>query len=120
MPTPPTALDLLAKQFANDAQAERRHDKKTGKPYRAWQALPVVGQPSLFHYVDIDEANRRQMQKAAVHRREQMVSDGYNLELDLEHWNTVNPSEEPIQLPMDLTLDIAIRKAADEDDDVAA
>jgi hypothetical protein len=61
------------------------------------------------------------MLKSAVHRREQMVSDGVNLTNDLDHWNRVNPDKEPIQLPMDLTFDIEIRKAADEsDDDIAA
>jgi len=37
-----------------------------------------------------------------------MVSDGYNLTLDLDHWNRANPDEKPISLPMD----IEIRKAA--------
>jgi hypothetical protein len=118
MPTPPSDVDLLAKLFADDAQAERKYDGKTGKPYRVYHALPAVnGQLNLFVYVDIDEATRNQMLKSAVNRREQMVSDGYNLTLDLDHWNSVNPGEKPIDLPMDLTLDIEIRKAADEDDD---
>jgi hypothetical protein len=38
----------------------------------------------------------------------------------MDHWNNVNPDQEPIGLPMDLTLDIEIRKAADDDDDEAA
>lgn len=75
---------------------------------------------NLFHYVDIDEASRPQMHKSAVHRREQMISDGYNLTLDLEHWNSVNGDKEPIQLPMDLTMDIEIRKASEDDEDDAA
>ena len=69
---------------------------------------------NLFVYVDIDEASRNQMWKSAVHRREGMVSDGYNLTNDLDHWNRVNPDAEPIQLPMDLTFDIEIRKASDD------
>jgi hypothetical protein len=84
--------------------------------------LPVSnsGQLNLFVYVDIDEATRNQMWKSAINRREQMVSDGYNLTLDLDHWNSVNPENEPIALPMDLTLDIEIRRAAEDDDDDAA
>jgi hypothetical protein len=85
-----------------------------------YHAIPVTGQPSLFNYVDIDEANRKQMHMSSVNRREQMVSDGLNLVLDLDHWNSINPDEEPIQQPMDLTLDIEIRKAADDEDDDAA
>ena len=120
MPTPPSEIDLLAKQFTNAAHEERKYDKKTGKPYRVYHAIPVTGQPSLFNYVDIDEANRKQMLMSSVIRREQMVSDGLNLTLDLDHWNSVNSKDEPIQLPMDLTLDIEIRKASDEDDEEAA
>lgn len=115
MPKPPSDVDLLAKQFADDAQAEKKVDNSTGKPYRVYHALPVSGQLHLFVYVDIDEATRHQMLKSAVQRREQMVSDGYNLTNDLDHWNRVNPDKESIQLPMDLTLDIEIRKASEED-----
>ena len=60
------------------------------------------------------------MLKSAVNRREQMVSDGYNLTLDLDHWNSVNSDKEPIALPMDLTLDIEIRKAVEDDEGDAA
>jgi hypothetical protein len=120
MPTPPSAVELLARQFADDAQAEQRYDGKTGMPYRVYHALPASGQLSLFVYVDIDEATRNQMLKTSVNRREQMVSDGYKLTLDLDHWNSANPGQEPISLPMDLTMDIEIRKAADGDSEDAA
>lgn len=120
MPTPPSDVDMLAKLFAEDAQAEREIDLETGRPYRVYHALPATGQLSLFVYVDINDATRPQMLKSAVNRREQMISDGYQLTLDLEHWSRVNPDKEPIGLPMDLTLDIEIRKAAAEDDGEAA
>ncbi len=117
MPKPQSDVEMLAKLFADDAQAERRYDRKTGKPYRAYQAIPAqaAGQLNLFVYVDTDEATCPQMLKSAVNRREQIVTDGYNLQLDLDHWNGVNQNEEPINLPMDITLDIEIRKAADDD-----
>lgn len=116
MPTPPSALDILTKQFTSSAHEERRYDKKTKKPYRVYHALPVTGQANLFHYVDIDEADRKQMLKSSIHRREQMISDGVNLVLDVDHWNRINPDQEPLQMEMDLTLDIQIRQAADEDE----
>ena len=118
MPTPPSDVDMLAKLFADDAQAEREYDQKTGRPYRVYHALPASGgtQLNLFVYVNIDQATRGQMLKSAVNRREQMVSDGYQLTLDLEHWNRVNADKEPISLPMDLTMDIAIRTAAEDGD----
>jgi len=123
MPKPQSDIELLAKLFADDAQAERRYDDETKRPYRAYQAIPAnPAQMNLFVYVDTDEANRPQMHISSVIRREQIVSDGYNLELDLDHWNRVHADEEPIVLPMDLTMDIAIRKASDgydEDEGVA-
>ena len=119
MPQPPSDIDLLAKRFTEAAQEERRYDRQTGQPYRVYHAIPATGQLSLFHYVDIDEATRRQMQMSSVNRREQMVSDGLQLTLDLDHWNGAHPDEEPIVLPMDLTLDIEIRKAAGDDDKAA-
>jgi hypothetical protein len=119
MPKPQSDVDMLAKLFTDDAQAEREVDKESGLPYRVYHAIPAVSQPSLFVYVDIHDAKRPQMLRSAVNRREQMVSDGYQLTLDLEQWNRLNPEEEPIKLTMDLDMDIAIRIAAQGDDDEA-
>lgn len=117
MPVPPSPLDLLAKQFAKSAAEETEYDEDNGNPYRVYHAIPAgTGQLNLFYYIDIADATRGQMHKAAVIRREQMVRDGLQLSFDLERWNKINPAEEPIELPMDLTLDIEIAKHADEDD----
>jgi hypothetical protein len=121
MPTPPSDIDLLAKQFTEAAREETNQDSETGNPYRVYHAVPVQsGQMNLFVYVDIDEATRNQMLKSCVNRREQMVSDGLQLTFDMEHWNRVNPNEEPITLPMDITPDIEWRKNAPKDGDMAA
>lgn len=116
MPIPPSPLDLLAKQFTQAASEETEYDEDTGKPFRIYHAIPAgTGELNLFHYIDIADANRGQMHKAAVIRREQMVRDGLQLTLDLDRWNKINPTEKPIELPMDLTLDIEIAKHADDD-----
>ena len=44
-----------------------------------------------------------------------MIGDGLQLTLDMEHWNSANPKEEPIVLPMDLTDDIEWRKNAPDE-----
>ena len=50
-----------------------------------------------------------------------MVGDGLQLTLDADHWNSINPAEEPIKLEMDFFFDIELRKnAPDEDDKEAA
>src|SRR3546814_20880257 len=77
MPTPPSDVDMLAKLFTEDAQAEREYDNETGRPYRVYHAVPASGQQSLFVYIEIHDATRPQMLKSAVTGRRQMVSDGY-------------------------------------------
>lgn len=123
MPTPPTAVDLLARQFSDIARTQIRHDKKTGRPYRANHAVPVyTGGQLAFAWVDIDdpEVKRPTMHKSLMKRREQMVDDGVQLCLDADHWNSLHSDEEPIAPPMDFTLDVQIRKAASGEADEAA
>jgi len=54
------------------------------------------------------------MLKSLINRREQMVGDGLQLTLDVDHWNGINPKEEPIQIPLDLTDDVEWRKNSPE------
>ncbi|MFH1339752.1 MAG: hypothetical protein ABIL01_00865 [Pseudomonadota bacterium] len=67
------------------------------------------GQLKLFVYDDTHEATRSQMVKSTNHRREQIVTDAYSLTLDLDHWQSVNPVEEHIPRPLDLTFDVELR-----------
>jgi hypothetical protein len=121
LPTPPNPLDMLAREFAQSAREEIRHDPVTKKPYRANHAIKITqGQDQLHLWIDIDEAKRGPMLKSLVQRREQMVGDGLQLTFDSEHWNRINPNEEPINLPMDLTPDIEWRKNAPDEDEQAS
>jgi hypothetical protein len=118
LPRPHDPLEMLAKEFTEAAREEVGHDKKTGKPFRIYHALKVShGDTQLHLFVDIEEATRDQMTVSLVNRREQMVSDGLMLTYDQDHWNAEHPSEEPIQLPMDLTFDIELRKNNDDDEE---
>jgi hypothetical protein len=115
LPTPPNPLDLLAKEFTEAAREETEYDKRTGKPYRVYHALKVShGGTQLHLFVDIEEATRDQMLVSLVNRRDQMVSDGLALTYDQDHWNAEHPTEEQIQLPMDLTFDIELRKHGED------
>jgi hypothetical protein len=70
---------------------------------------------------DIEDATRNQMHMSLYSRREQMVSDGVMLTYDQDHWNAVHPEEEePIQLPLDLTFDVELRKNTPDKDEEAA
>ena len=127
LPKPADPLDTLAKLFSDAARLKIRSDGATGNPYRANHAIPKrseSGQMS-FSWVDIDDPKTKptSMRASLVMRREQMVDDGLQLTFDMEHWNSIRPEADRIELPMDLTMDIEIRRAAmddDEDDDEAA
>jgi len=125
MPKPKSPIDLLAALIKDAARAEVRKDRGTQRPYRAYHAVPAHDEKgqSTFYWIDIDdpETTFANMRKSMVRRREQMVDDGVQLSLDLDHWNSMRPDEEHINLPMDLDLDIEWRKSAlDHDDGKAA
>jgi hypothetical protein len=102
---------MLAKQFTEAAREEVNYDKKTGNPFRVYHALKVShGGTQLHLFVDIEEATRDQMMVSLTMRREQMVSDGMMVIYDQDHWNAQHPSEQPIQMEMDLTFDIELKK----------
>ena len=115
-PKPQSAEDLLAKKLSKAARQEMRADLNTGRPYRANHAV-TSGQQTFW--VDIDEAPRKHMVKSAQMRREQMVGDALQLTFDLDHWNSKNSQEPPIDVELDLTFDVELRKASDDLDDVA-
>lgn len=113
LPPPKDPKHELVKEFARAAREEIRYDKKTGQPYRANHVIVASqGEDQLHLWVDIDEAPRKHMVKSLGMRREQMVGDGLQLTLDQDHWNSIHPDEEPIQLIMDFTDDIEWRKNA--------
>jgi len=122
LPEPVDPRERLVREFSRAAREETRRDPNTGKPYRANHAMSITqGGKQLTLWIDIDEATRVQMHKSLVQRREQMVGDGLQLSLDMDHWNTIHASEEPITLPMDFTDDIEWRKnAPDENENAAA
>jgi hypothetical protein len=117
LPTPPDPIDLLTKQFSDDVREVINYDKATGKPYRVYHAVKQYqGGTQLHFFVDIEEATRPQMHMSLYNRREQMVSDGLMLTYDQDHWNSAHPTEEPIQMILDLAFDIELRKNAPDED----
>ena len=117
LPKPKTALERLAEQFSGAAREEIRRDEITGRPYRANLAVTTWNGPGdqLTLWTDIDEAPRHVAHKSLIQRREQMVGDACSLAFDAEHWNRINPNDEPITLPLDFTDDVEWRKNAPND-----
>lgn len=116
-PKPVSDVDLLARDFSHAAREKTRLDAETGRPYRAYHVYEQrQGDQQLRLWVDIDTAPRSKMVKSLIMRREQMIGDGVALTDDANHWSRIHPTEEPIVMPMDFTLDVAERKAADDED----
>ncbi len=118
MPVPKTPIELLAGQFSDAAREETRRDEVTGRPYRANLAVTTwTGSGQMTLWTDIDDAPRHVAHKSFTQRREQMVGDALHLSLDIDHWNRVNESDVPIQMPMDLSQDVEWRLNAPRDDE---
>jgi hypothetical protein len=111
-PKPVSALDRLAKQCAAALREETREDEETGEPYRVNHMYMVTRNGEQLHlWFNIDEAEREQMQAALTIRREQVVGDVTQLTRDATHWNRCNRVEEPIEIQLDFTLDVEIRRS---------
>lgn len=124
-PPPVTEEDRLAKQFKDAARQDIRHDRKTGRPYRGYHAVPKSAADGqlTFTYIDIDhpETKPESFRRACILRREQTVDDQLQLRLDQVHWNENRPPEQQVEiLPADLEFDIELRLAAMDDKDDAA
>ncbi len=119
LPKPANPIDLVAKQLTDALRQEVRRDKKTNRPYRANHAVPHPAKDgqTAFWWIDIDDSETTpdSFRKSAVMRREQMVDDGMQLSLDLDHWNSIRPETERVEMPWDLTMDIEIRRASLDD-----
>lgn len=109
---PQTVEDIIAKRLSKAARQEMRTDQATGRPYRVNHA---VQSGQMTFWIDIDEAPRKHMHKSTQMRREQMVGDALQLTFDVDHWNSVNPHEEPIELELDLQFDVDLRKASEDE-----
>ena len=116
LPRPIAAIDRLAKEFSQAAREEIDHDAKTGKPYRVNHAITQIqGSVQQTFWIDIDEAPRHKTLKALMQYREEMVGEAVIVTNCADHWNSVNPQEEPITIPLDFTDDVSWRLNAPEE-----
>lgn len=56
------------------------------------------------------EYQGNKMHKSLIMRRGQMVDDALLATYDADHWNSINPDQEPIIIPLDFTEDVEWRK----------
>lgn len=114
VPPPVSGEDRLAKQFAEAEREEIRYDKKTKRPYRANLAMTqrLKDGTQLALWIDTDEASRSQMVLALAKYREQMIGEALIGTDTVEHWNRINPSDKPLQFPLDFTDEAEWRRNA--------
>lgn len=121
LPKPKSAVDLLAAQFSESQREEVRKDSVTGRPYRANLAVTEwQGNTQTVLWTDIEVASRKVAHRSLTQYREQMIGEAVHMKLTADHWNRINPSEEPINMMLDFTDDVTWRLAVPIDDDKAA
>ena len=107
-PKPADVHERFVREMSDALREEYRTDK-AGRRYRAKHAVRATNfdgkQMSLWD--DIDTAPRPHMEKAFAQRRRQIVGDGHQLRLDVDHFNSVHEDQEPVQLILDFTDDVA-------------
>lgn len=112
-PEPETPLSMLTKQFARRMRAVSRVDEVTGNPYRAFHHVEErYGQQVLNLWRDINDAPRNFMVKSIDLRSGQVLGDVLQMTFDTDHWNRINPDEEPVEAPTDYTFRVQVRKNA--------
>lgn len=114
LPEPKDPREQLVRRFSQAAREETRTDPETGEPYRVNHMYVVTDEnrDQLHLWIDIDEADRTPMEASKTMRREQIVGDITQLTFDMDHWNRINPDQEPITVEKDFTLDVELRRIA--------
>jgi hypothetical protein len=105
-------LDILAGQMARALREEYALDEE-GRRYRVNHAVRVTknGVQTTFWGI-MGFAHRSHMEKAFTQRREQVIGDCLQLQIDVDAYNAKNKGEPPIQLILDFSDDVAERRAA--------
>ena len=122
VPPPVSGIERLAKQFSQWAREEVRYDKETKRPYRANLAFTQKlgdGKQASF-WIETDEATRGPMEAAVNKYREQMIGEAVMGTDTVEHWNRINPTEEPLQFSLDFRDETEWRRniPAEEEEEV--
>jgi hypothetical protein len=66
----------------------------------------------LALWIETDEATRSQMVFAMAKYREQMIGEAVIGTNTVEHWNRINPKEQPLQFPLDFADETEWRRNA--------
>ncbi|MFA7504216.1 MAG: hypothetical protein WCZ28_05920 [Burkholderiaceae bacterium] len=103
-----TVVDAIASDIAQCLREEYRTNED-GQRYRAKHAVRVKnGNRTMSLWADMDDekAPRSHFLRSFAQRRQQIVGDCFQLKTDVDVYNSKNLDKEPIQVPLNFTLDV--------------
>lgn len=103
-----TVIDAIAADISQAFREEYRTGER-GQRYRAKHAVrSKQGGKTLSLWADIDDerAPREHFVRSFAQRRQQIVGDCFQLKTDVDVYNAKDPSQVPIQVPLDFTYDV--------------
>lgn len=103
-----TVIDAIAADISQVFREEYRTDE-LGQRYRAKHAVrSKQGNKTMSLWADIDDtrAPREHFVRSFAQRRQQIVGDCFQLKTDVDVYNAKDPSQQPIQIPLDFTYDV--------------
>ena len=107
-PSMRTVVDAIASDISQFFREEYRTNDD-GQRYRAKHAVRFKkGDRTMSLWADIDDekAPRDHFVRSFAQRRQQIVGDCYQLKTDVDVYNGKSPAMQPIQVPLDFTLDV--------------
>ncbi|AMN48084.1 hypothetical protein ACG33_13430 [Steroidobacter denitrificans] len=104
-PRPRDVINQLADDISKALREEYRTDEH-GRRYRAKHAVNGGPQQGTL-WADIDTAPHAHMERAFAQRRQQVVGDCLQLKTDVDVYNDKRSDEEPINMVLDFTNDVA-------------
>lgn len=110
MPKPTDPRELLANQLSRALRQDYGTDPK-GRRYRKNHAVTITKNGVQYTiWAILEYSDYPHMEKAFPQRREQIVGDCLQLKTDVDVYNDFNPKQEPIQIVIDFTEDVAERE----------
>ena len=107
-PSLKTVVDAIAADISQYFREEYRTNEN-GQRYRAKHAVRFKRDNktmSLWADMDDVDAPRDHFVRSFGQRRQQIVGDCFQLKTDVDVYNGKNASQQPIQIPLDFTLDV--------------
>jgi hypothetical protein len=105
-PQPSSITRLCAEELSKAMREEYFTDPQNRRVRAKHAARMKVGKEQLTFWADIRTASHEHLLNAFKQRRQQIVSDCWQLKVDVDSYNENRAPVEPIQIPFDFTPDL--------------